>query len=254
MASIEFLNKRITGKEKEVEKLQKKMDRIHKAEATNWEINPYYYNEYDLTRTQRDLDAAQKALDGYKADLAKETEKANSRNIKPILDFLEAWKEHVRKYYEDSFPRYLAARAEYYEADKAYCDWYNSLARRKAPVEEQKARRKKHDETRKAFYAAWIYIEQYVIRRGGEDALDTDRIRKDLDREADVKYDDIIERTNRITGTITDASGLSIGGKGDLNGYIIGERGTAKVTTIGAGGYNIQCYHFRTLIHEEKRP
>ena len=70
--------------------------------------------------------------------------------------------------------------------------------------------------------------------------------------EADRKYDFIIERTNAIVGKITDAAGLTIGAKDDLNGFIIGDKGTAKVTTIGAGGYNIQCYHFRTLIREAK--
>lgn len=67
--------------------------------------------------------------------------------------------------------------------------------------------------------------------------------------EADRKYDFIIERTNAIAGKITDATALKVGSKGDLNGYIIGERGRAKVQTIGAGGYNIQCFHFRTLIN-----
>ena len=79
--------------------------------------------------------------------------------------------------------------------------------------------------------------------------LDVNKLRKDLDQEAAQKYDNIIERTNKIVGQITDASNLSVGASGDLNGYIIGTNGTAKVTTIGAGGYNIQCYHFRTLIH-----
>lgn len=52
-----------------------------------------------------------------------------------------------------------------------------------------------------------------------------------------------------LVGEITDASGLSVGSKQDLNGFIVGTRGTAKVQTIGAGGYNIQCFHFRTLIN-----
>lgn len=75
------------------------------------------------------------------------------------------------------------------------------------------------------------------------------QLEKDLNEEANRKYDFIIERTNAIAGEITDASGLSIGSKQDLNGFIVGTRGTAKVQTIGAGGYNIQCFHFRTLIN-----
>lgn len=76
-----------------------------------------------------------------------------------------------------------------------------------------------------------------------------EKLKKDLKDEADRKYDFIIERTNSIVGTITDASDLRVGDKGDLNGFIKGENGVAKVQTIGAGGYNIQCFHFRTLIN-----
>ena len=41
----------------------------------------------------------------------------------------------------------------------------------------------------------------------------------------------------------TDASDLKITA-GDLNGTIIGNRGKAKVQTVGAGGYNIQIFFF----------
>ena len=78
--------------------------------------------------------------------------------------------------------------------------------------------------------------------------FDEKKLRNVLDREAEDKYDFIIARTEKIVGEITDASNLSIGYKGDLNGRIDGTDGSAWVETIGAGGYNIQCFHFRTLI------
>ena len=37
---------------------------------------------------------------------------------------------------------------------------------------------------------------------------------------------------------------------GEINGIAEGEKGRAKVETIGAGGYNIQCYHFRVLVNK----
>ena len=49
MASIEYIQKRIAGKEKEIEKLEKKLARIRVAEAGGWETNnPYLYDDYDL--------------------------------------------------------------------------------------------------------------------------------------------------------------------------------------------------------------
>lgn len=254
MASIEFITKRIEGKQKEITKLESKLARILKAQASGWENNPYYYGESDLKWTTRDLETARVALAEYQKQLTAETEKANSRNVPAIIEFLENWKAHVTEYYHRQFETFKEERATRYEENRKYCDFVNSgyYTMRKEDPEAAKAARAaiidKERKAQKAFDRKWNFIVRYVCL----DDFDDSRLAKDLENDANAKYDDIIERTNFICGKITDASGLAVGLKGDLDGYIKGERGTAKVQTIGAGGYNIQCFHFRTLVHEMK--
>lgn len=256
MASIEFIKNRIAGKEKELDKLNKKLARIRKVEAQNWEDpNPYYYSEHDLKWCLKDIETAQKALDDYKAQLIAENEKAASRNVQVIIDFLNGWKERSRKFYHESFERYIVAREEYIKKDSEYCNWRNHGGWKDPNKKEIEYAHKEYAES---FRARWLFITPYTDRKLNpethkyEMVLNAEKLQKDLDQEANRKYDFIIERTNAIVGTITDASCLKVGNKGDLNGYIKGTRGTAKLETIGAGGYNIQCFHFRTLINEMK--
>lgn len=273
MASIEFIRKRIAGKEKELDKLTKKLERIRKAESFDWDDdhNPYCYREYDLTHCLWDIEDAQKALDGYKAQLVAETEKANSRNVKVIVDFLEMWKAKVREFYGDGLKAYYTEKESVHAALNATNDFrwgtpeYNE-AKEKAEAMNKAWYIKNHGvyETRqevtltgrkvtrrvKVLDGEYEYLKPYNNERTMAEAFA--KLENDLVQEANRKYDFIVERTNHIVGTITDASNLEIGDKDDLNGYIIGTRGTAKIKTIGAGGYNIQCFHFRTLINQMK--
>lgn len=247
MASIEYITKRIEGKEKEIAKLESKLARIEKAKASGWENNPYSYSEYDLRYCTKDLEAARKALDEYKAKLVAETEKANSRDVKAIIEFIELWKENCRRYYRDTLAKYTEAKEEWYRKDKEHCEWCNNGGWRDPNAKEIN---KAYNDYRIAFRAKWAGYEMYVKGRRGSFEIDMEKLNKDLEQEGNRKYDFIIERTNAIVGTITDASHLEVGSKGDLNGIIKGTRGKAYVETIGAGGYNIQCFHFRTLIKE----
>ena len=255
MASIEYITKRIEGKQKEIKKLEGKLARIEKAKATNWEVNPYYYTEDDLRWTLKDLGTAREALAKYEAQLKAEREKSNSRNVPAILEFLERWKRNVMAYYVERFARYLEALEEYYAKSKEHADWWNHGG---WDDENAKAVDEEYRKYRKAFARRWGEMERYELRvfnpetRQYDKVFNREKLQKELDQEANAKYDDIIERTNAICGKITDARGLWVSAKGDLDGIIIGERGTAKVQTIGAGGYNIQCFHFRTLVHEVK--
>jgi hypothetical protein len=77
---------------------------------------------------------------------------------------------------------------------------------------------------------------------------------KIVEEDCDIKRIKFIIRVYNIVGEKITGSELIIDPRsGDVNGLIWSDKGKAKVQTIGAGGYNIQCYHFRCLVHEVRR-
>lgn len=273
MATVEFLNKKIEGKKKLIEKTEKTIERINKAKATNWTVNPYWYSESDLTHNEKQLALAKIALEKYEEELRETIEKDNSRNVTAIIEFLEQWKNRVYDIYTKDFTEYYTAKADiaelrdslrekYGEYMYCYSDEYtttykamqNTLNERlKGKFEKREVTTtsgRKYTEMVKVENGDLEHIANYVNGRTEMEACD--RLHSDLENEAKAKYDFIIERTNAICGTITDASYLKVSANGELNGIIIGERGRASVKTVGCGGYNIQGFHFRVLVHSAK--
>lgn len=272
---IDKTQQNITKKEALIQKMQdrisKNMTKLQKFGFSTkcvedldnpWKIdrsNPNWEKAFDLAYSienandsiesaQKALSELQKKLEAYQSEMAIIIEKENSRDIKVILEFLEGWKEQVKKYYERHVGDWIVTLQKYYEEDHKFCEWLDnnwSARKDKELMKKMEAPRKEA----KSDHAMFNYLDRYMERTCGEYHLNMELLQKDLDEEANMKYDFIVEKTNRIVGQITDASNISIGDKGDMNGFIIGTRGKAKVQTIGAGGWNIQCYHFRTLIH-----
>lgn len=285
MASIEFLKDRISKAEEKISKKQntitKKQGWIEKRKANFSKLtteNDRYWAtceinnlEDDILRLEKDIAEAQKSLDGYRAQLATEIEKANSRNVPAILEFLEHWKAHVTEFYRKGLEEYYETRKVLRGLYEAYSNARYGTPEREAAEAAYRTAEKEfgcrmngyfHEETyecRGRTFKKEVkdrdgeleYIKPYHYERTLEDAMA--KVAKDVKNEADRKYDDIIERTNAVVGEIKDASGLCVGStRGELNGFIVGERGKAEVESILAGGYNIQCLHIRTLIKKVK--
>lgn len=248
---MDFIQKRIDGKQKEIDKLNAKIQRIEAAKATNWEKNPYYYSDRDLASTQKEIDRAVKSLEDYKMDMQKEIEKAKSRNVPVITDFLNDWEKRSVEYFTDQKVRFDEAAKIRNTRNQEYSKWYygdDAWKLKKEDPDAYKAKVKEQKDYRDKFDSDWRHVTQFFDGAGTWE----ENMHKTIAQEKIAKYDDIIARTNSLIGQITDAGALHIGKKGDLNGVIVGSKGKATVETIGAGGYNIQRYHFRTLINKLK--
>ena len=270
MATKEFITARIKSTEERITKLKQKLNRINTA--LNGGPNPYSYSDYDLRITNSDLQDAQKSLDKYRTQLVQANEKEASRNVPAITEFLNGWKARMTQYYTKGLteyynelsqvrkladyhrtvrwpsPEYDAAKAEYEQASEQFHTHKYGEFKEFIYIDRYG---RSHKDKRKVKEGMYEYLMPYHMERTLAEAQA--KLEKDLQAEWERKYDFIIERTCAIVGKIVDASDLKVGAKGDLNGYIKGAKYIAKVQTIGAGGYNIQCFHFRTLINPYER-
>lgn len=70
-----------------------------------------------------------------------------------------------------------------------------------------------------------------------------------LEKDLKKKKEKLISRVEKKGGKIIDAHSLFLGKNNNLNGYIKCENKNVKVETIYAGGYHIQCLHYRVLVN-----
>jgi len=101
--------------------------------------------------------------------------------------------------------------------------------------------------SRKGYMQIWSWVEK--IRT--ESKVTDEEIHAANVKTAEDLVRDLYFRVADITGTIESWSGLVLAPNGrGLDGIVTGKEGTCKVQTIGAGGYNIQRFHFRCLTHK----
>lgn len=248
----------------------------HRQTDLYWEISEVKGKLEDIKGATRKLQDAEQILENWKSkmDLEIEKERFLEGNAPQVIkDFLEEWKElaygwHVKRY--DDYVEYckqLNAGAkkikhDFIKASKAdvlkkYQEKYNETEEQAIEHHLRYYRETKLDKLlkeekldydsiskRKANFAGGTVLHMATIRNEEERLA---WLEKELEAEKKAKMLDLIHRINAVVGAIMDATSLRIKA-GNLNGYIIGETGKAEVNTIGAGGYNIQCFHYRTLV------
>ena len=244
-----------------------------------WLLCEYSDKKDDIKGATDKLTDATRILNNWKEklSLAIEQDRFLTGNApKVIVDFLEEWKQNAFEYYKERYSNFLNIRAElrekvYNARKEAYLtlpeyerirniykdmkdDSYITYSfllnlHPSAPVEKYLAERELDSKTVKMIlnvHADAIVISMCEYHDGPTREAWLEKV---LEKEKKAKMLDLINRINHVVGSITDAEGLRIKA-GNLNGVVLGETGAVRVETIGAGGYNIQCFHYRTLIQD----
>lgn len=246
---LQVIRDRIVKAEQKLEKLFKKKERI--TIALNGGKNPYYYDESSMRACLRDIKDCQDNIQKLRSKLALE-EKRLSMRIPVIEEFLNRWGLKAFEFYNLELNRLREFNSqadirkdELKKQIKANGINPNGIEADKILDKHGLSYRALEKDKRSRFSSIAIKLEY--------DYNWKDTLNKIIEREKENKRNMLMERVMNVTGRVTDARQLFIADNGEINGIVIGENGSAKINTIYAGGYNIQCLHFRVLVHEVNR-
>lgn len=205
------ITERINKAEEAVEKKKKSIARLEK-EIANWTGSEYMkeVRQDDLSRRNQELQDKEKTLQNWK----KKLEEVNDTDkvIREIPEQLHKLMEQIRE-----------------EMIKDRTQYRDTMKKDYAEME------------RKEFIKKYKYTDFYkVYYQTDED------IAKEARRDSKYYIIDLVQRVTKKVGEITKWELWDAGS--ELNGWVWGTRGSAKIETILAGGYNVQCLHTRVLV------
>lgn len=240
-----------------------------------WAYTEVENKEEDIKTAENKVVEAEKVLKNWQEKLNKEEanlQYINNEIPQILIDFLNDWKEHCREYVLTMADKYFEEKQELRDTINTYCWEYivdnkdkfdylfnnypDNFATFNNGINYAQYINSYRDfkefesiynvkELKKSLENKYnnYFVQFYISHRQDINALD-----KELEKEKNNKLLDLMNRVTAITGIITDTTNLKINAKGDIDGIIYGEKGNCKVNTVGAGGYNIQCFHYRVLV------
>ena len=224
---INELKERLEKAKLNLAKAEKSLEK-HEAKLASLKPNTYEYEweEYEVRHARNLVEEKANTVKNWEKKIVKAEEEEQSLNEMPKA-FLEAKAQLI-----EEWVAYDIAQRERIKAIKA--EYYKDA---NTVTEIREASRKYREVVKYSTEEAYSKTDEQFYKMEEKNATEC--------------LVDLYNRVRAITGKILDASNIRWGGK-CLDGYIIGEQGTAEVETIGAGGYNIQRYHLRTLVKERK--
>lgn len=215
-----------------------------------WDLCDLSHNIEDIERNEKKLAELEEKLSGYREKKSAEEKRNDIPQIPALEDFLAQWKEKATEHYSLEVLELAAHQQDRREKIKEIESKYEypSLYWREIN-EEAKAIGMDSESFNKAMKMRFTQDIHRLRAEGlpGEPRFDQ-YLDKMLSDEVRSKRLDLYYRCVSAVGVLTDVSGLYVGNNGSLNGHVVGEQGKANVETIYAGGYNIQCLHYRVLV------
>lgn len=265
-------------KEREFEKKYKLDPNLYTEETLRgnelayWDFFSINSKKEDIRSVTKKIQDMDERIEKLKADLrSAEAQQAFMDNEIPdvIKKFFEAWKQDSISFFSNRYDEYhefvqqlrteeYAARREAVKTLPVYSkyadriqsmsdyDFLNVYPRQ--PMESYLKERSLDYNSiseRKRSFAGPVVT---AMCRYNDPIQRQQHLEADMEREMRSRMLDLAQRIGEHVGKITDAQGLHIQ-NGEIAGVIFGEKGSATIQTIGAGGYNIQRFHFRTLVH-----
>lgn len=277
--AIERLKQSVSKSEERVEKCKATIERhkkqLDKKIKANEDVYEIEWKERDIVDSGKKLIDAERILNNWKSKLDVELEKERfiEGNAPEVIKvFLENWKTkaiewHLNRYnnYQD-FKKSLIekerqCRIECIKITPEYSRYLDRIEDPESSLTDIRPRNimadyleennitYKHIAKAKANFAGGNVMYMDGLSNETERY---DWIERVLEKEKKFKMIDLIHRINNEIGEVTNAGNLEISAKGNLDGVIVGSKGSLKITTIEAGGFNIQCFHYRTLIKKLK--
>lgn len=238
------MNERIEKKLAQIEKIQKKVIRLEKdCSAEEIKIANQFKTDYPgwvRYHKEKNLSWFGSGYELRRALSELETAKAQLEKIQK--------QEEVKKAKEDSLNDMPEALKKFAEKMEMIWNEYDKNER-----EFLKRRYKEYKDTYPELGKAYHeFLKAYKYSGYAKMSVTDEEIEKENKKAVDALILNLFNRVIEKTGKITDAAGLRVttgnSGYAVINGVVIGEKGRAVVESIGAGGYNIQRYHIRTLV------